>query len=65
MCCLKYEADTYEKARAGLPKEGARVETAEGFGKVVGVNVLRGSVRVKLQDGSGLVELSVKELRGY
>ena len=51
MCCLKYESEFYEAARAALPKEGSRVITPEGKGKIIAVNVLKNTVTVKLHEG--------------
>ena len=48
MCCLKYEQDVYEDIIKKVPKVGALVETPEGQGTVVGVNVLREILKVRL-----------------
>lgn len=50
MCCLRYECDHYEGARESLPSNGTRVVTGEGEGKVVGVNVLKNTVSVELEN---------------
>jgi cell fate regulator YaaT (PSP1 superfamily) len=55
MCCLKYEDDCYKECRKGLPKEGKKVITPEGEGKVISVDVLRGSYRVNIPN-VGIVE---------
>ncbi len=48
MCCLKYEQDAYEHLLRITPKVGAIVETPDGRGKVVDVNLLRGNLKVQL-----------------
>lgn len=48
MCCLKYEQDAYEHLLRITPKVGAIVETPEGKGRVVDVNLLRGNLKVQL-----------------
>lgn len=48
MCCLKYEQDAYEHLLRVTPKVGAIVDTPEGRGKVVDVNLLRGNLKVQL-----------------
>ena len=48
MCCLKYEQDCYEEFLRTTPKAGALVETPEGRGVVVEVNLLTGILKVKL-----------------
>lgn len=52
MCCLRYEQPAYEELVKNVPKNGAFVETPDGYGNVTQVNILRQSVRVKL-DGEG------------
>ncbi|HEX6988389.1 MAG TPA: stage 0 sporulation family protein [Bacillota bacterium] len=49
-CCLRYENDTYVETRALLPREGARVRTRQGTGRVVGLDFLGRRVRVRLDD---------------
>jgi cell fate regulator YaaT (PSP1 superfamily) len=54
MCCLKYEEETYEYLTKNLPEIGDVVETPDGKGDVLSVNVLRQQVKVsimkKIQD---------------
>ena len=52
MCCLRYEQEAYEELVKAVPKNGAFVETPAGYGVVNGVNVLRSTVKVRL-DGDG------------
>ena len=52
MCCLRYEQPAYEELVKNVPKNGAFVETPDGYGNVTQVNVLRQTVKVKL-DGPG------------
>ena len=58
MCCLRYEQAAYEDLIKKVPKQGAFVETKDGFGTAVQVNLLRQTVKVRL-DGEG------DELRTY
>lgn len=51
MCCLKYEQDNYEEARKKLPRVGKEVESPEGRGVVVDVNVLRETAKVRIFTG--------------
>ncbi len=48
MCCLKYEQNCYEDFLRTTPKAGAYVETADGRGTVVEVNLLTGTLKIKL-----------------
>jgi len=49
MCCLKYEQDTYSSLIKVTPKQGALVNTPEGRGTVVEVNILSGNLKVRLE----------------
>jgi len=51
MCCLGYEHQCYKESMKGLPKEGQRVKTEKGPGKVIGVNVLKRIVTAELENG--------------
>lgn len=48
MCCLRYEQDAYEDLIKKVPKQGAFVETKDGYGTAMQVNLLRQTVKVKL-----------------
>ena len=52
MCCLRYEQEAYEELIKRVPKQGAFVETKDGYGTAVQVNLLRQTVKVKLDDDS-------------
>lgn len=54
MCCLAYEYPVYKSLSKGLPKEGERIHTKEGKGKVINVNVFTRKVLVELEDGKQL-----------
>ncbi|MBI4317658.1 MAG: stage 0 sporulation family protein [Chloroflexi bacterium] len=49
LCCLGYENETYCQAKLKLPRTGEEVETPQGHGKVVGVNILKDAVTVELE----------------
>ena len=59
MCCLGYEHKTYKELMKGLPREGETLKTEKGVGKIIGVNALKRSVTVELEDGT-LVEVKYK-----
>lgn len=48
MCCLKYEQDAYTDLLKTTPKVGAIVNTSEGKGTVVDLNLITGSLTVSL-----------------
>ena len=49
MWCLKYEESTYEDLTRGLPAEGDLVQTPDGAGEVLHVNVLRQLLKVGIR----------------
>jgi cell fate regulator YaaT (PSP1 superfamily) len=51
MCCLKYEHPLYQKFQETAPALGERVDTPQGAGRVVGHQVPRDAVTVRLDDG--------------
>ena len=50
MCCLKYEQDAYEDLLRTAPKAESFVDTPEGRGTVVEIDLLRQRVKVKMED---------------
>ena len=50
MCCLKYEQEAYEDAVKRMPKNESFVETPEGVGTVTQVNLLKETVKVRLEE---------------
>jgi cell fate regulator YaaT (PSP1 superfamily) len=48
MCCLKFEDENYVKTRKRMPKLGKDVETPDGFGTVVDLNILKETVSVRI-----------------
>jgi cell fate regulator YaaT (PSP1 superfamily) len=53
MCCLKYEHPLYQQFQATAPAPGSQVSTTDGPGRVVGHNVPRDAVVVRMDaDGS-------------
>lgn len=47
MCCLKYEHDTYQVLRRGMPNRGDRVLTEDGPAVVFDTNILLEAVKVR------------------
>ena len=50
MCCLKYEQEAYEDLLRSAPKAESFVDTPEGRGTVVEVDLLRSRVKVQLEE---------------
>lgn len=55
LCCLSYEHEQYIQIKSELPRKGSWVQTPDGPGEVVAVNVVRETVTVELA-GSGVHE---------
>lgn len=51
MCCLSYENDNYIQAKRNMPQIGVILNTPDGSGKVVSINVPQESVEVMLESG--------------
>ena len=50
MCCLKYEQDAYEDLIRNSPKAESFVDTPEGRGTIVEIDLLRQRVKVRMED---------------
>ena len=65
MCCLKYEQDVYEEVIERAPKIGSIVDTCEGKGQVVSVNLIKEEVKVKFskEDDTDIRKFKINELK--
>ena len=55
MCCLKYEQDAYEDLIRNSPKLESFVDTPEGRGTVVELDLLRQRVKVRMEEQPELI----------
>lgn len=62
MCCLKYENDNYESAKELLPDLGEFIETPNGRGKVVGLNILQHMMQVEFPSQGRVLEYTLDEV---
>jgi cell fate regulator YaaT (PSP1 superfamily) len=62
MCCLKYENDNYESAKELLPDLGEFIETPNGRGKVVGLNILQHVMQVEFPSQGRVLEYTLDEV---
>ena len=60
LCCLSYEYDQYHEMRGKLPEVGQEIITKMGKAKIVGRNVIKGTLVVQLVSGV-TVEIPVAE----
>jgi len=61
-CCLRYEFQTYQELKKGLPAIGSQVQSVRGDGKVVAHNVLKRTVVVRRADDGINVEATLEDL---
>ena len=62
MCCLKYENDEYEAAKAELPDVGETIKTPDGSGRVIGLNILERIMQVELTGQERILEYTLEEI---
>ena len=65
MCCLQYESAEYERAKKELPDFGTVIDTPDGKGKVVGLNLLNRLVSIRLVGRENPVEYEWDELKSF
>ena len=64
-CCLRYEVDHYREAFRHLPRNGRRLNTPCGPGRVLDCNALKETIKVRLEEKDGkILEFPAEEL-GY
>ena len=61
MCCLKYEQDAYEDLIRNAPKTESFVDTPDGRGTVVEVDLLRSRVKVRMENAPETVAVFANE----
>jgi len=62
MCCLRFEASSYEDSHDDMPNKGDIVITPDGDGTVKEINYKKKTVTVKLQDSGYVREFPVEEV---
>ena len=50
-CCMAYEFSVYRQYARNLPRMGEKIDTPDGRGRVIDVNILKKSVAVDVGDG--------------
>ena len=65
MCCLSYENDYYSEVCKQVPKVGAEIDTPDGRGMVVNVNMLKMTVKVKIEQNDSVTyhDFTVDEIK--
>ncbi|MFR8245103.1 MAG: regulatory iron-sulfur-containing complex subunit RicT [Streptococcus sp.] len=63
MCCLSYEDDFYRDSKASYPDLGEEIETKEGRGQVIAIDVIAGTVKVMFDKGGAPLTYGVEEVQ--
>ncbi|MEG1494831.1 MAG: stage 0 sporulation family protein [Bacilli bacterium] len=50
LCCLNYEDEIYTELKREMPQLGSFIDTPDGHGKVVGIDIFKKLVTVELKD---------------
>ena len=61
LCCLNYEDDVYTELKKDMPSLGTIVETKDGVGKIVSMDVFKKAVKVEYKN-QGIIEYEITEL---
>jgi cell fate regulator YaaT (PSP1 superfamily) len=64
MCCLVYEHMIYEKNLKDIPNLGKKVNTSEGQGKLIKIDMINEKATVELEEGKRL-QMNLNELRKH
>ncbi|MBI5555935.1 MAG: stage 0 sporulation family protein [Elusimicrobia bacterium] len=63
MCCLSYEYTFYQEEKKRYPEIDSKIKIKDGLGKVKGINILRQTVTLEMEDGTSH-EYKVSDLNG-
>lgn len=66
MCCLKYEEEFYEQTRKKMPRIGREVDTPNGRGTVLDINILKETVKVRVatnHDNGEIADYPLADIR--
>lgn len=61
LCCLSYEFETYREEKKRFPKLGSQVTTPKGTGPIQQINIVKGTVTVRVEEVN--YEMKLSELR--
>ena len=63
MCCLSFEDEFYKTSKEKFPDLGAEIETVDGLGVVVGIDVFSDTVKVRLPERHTLLTYALEEVK--
>lgn len=61
LCCLQYENEWYQGMKETMPQIGSTIKTKNASGKVEELDLFRGTVKVRNDDGA-LIEVKLEDL---
>ena len=62
MCCLRYEVEFYREQSTRLPRQGDPVDSPQGPGEILDVNMISENCTIRLGDGR-IIHVPAEELR--
>jgi len=63
LCCLSFEIEAYREIIGTLPKVGKRISTPVGRAKVLSINAISETVRMRMDETGEVVEMPAAALR--
>lgn len=63
LCCLKFENELYEEMRVGMPDLNDLVQVEEGEGKVIGIDILKHEIRIKLLEDEKYMVVKLSDIK--
>ena len=63
LCCLAFEVDAYREIVGTLPKVGKRITTPIGRAKVISINAINETVRLRMDETDQVIELAAETIR--
>ena len=63
LCCLAFEVDAYREIVGTLPKVGKRITTPIGKAKVISINAINETVRLRMDETDQVIELGAETIR--
>ncbi|MBQ3054264.1 MAG: stage 0 sporulation family protein [Clostridia bacterium] len=63
MCCLKYEQEAYEDLGKKMPRNGAIVQTPDGKGTVININLIRQTADVRLESNDNIKQYNGQDVK--
>lgn len=63
LCCLQYEDDFYRERKEKFPDYGTIVETKDGLGRVVSIDLFKEILKIKLEENDTVLPYPLEEVK--